>query len=199
MRKLFLRARNHVHHVRLQWGRNFIVAETLATQFLDNIIDVLQWGRNFIVAETDKRRHAGLRAGHASMGPQLYRCGNPPDRRLLLVSPPGFNGAATLSLRKQSMLDQKNLGIFTLQWGRNFIVAETGQTHQHLTWQRLSPNGAATLSLRKQRIRIISMWTARLLQGGRNFIVAETPKLTHSSGHNDPITWSEKLQVSVML
>ena len=36
----------------LQWGRNFIVAETtiVLTQLID--AQVLQWGRNFIVAET---------------------------------------------------------------------------------------------------------------------------------------------------
>ena len=36
----------------LQWGRNFIVAETV--ELKDNLEAVtgLQWGRNFIVAET---------------------------------------------------------------------------------------------------------------------------------------------------
>ena len=85
----------------LQWGRNFIVAETsqLNTTLLQ--ADLLQWGRNFIVAETEplmwQRRHNILsfngaatlslrkrdprnrnkeRRHPASMGPQLYRCGN---------------------------------------------------------------------------------------------------------------------------
>ena len=60
----------------LQWGRNFIVAETSWSLFCHIIGIRLQWGRNFIVAET----HTGLPRqrpiGHASMGPQLYRCGN---------------------------------------------------------------------------------------------------------------------------
>ena len=59
------------------------------------------------------------------MGPQLYRCGDI-----------GITMTAT--------------GIMALQWGRNFIVAET------LKWP------------------IIEAWTHGL-QWGRNFIVAETP------------------------
>ena len=84
----------------LQWGRNFIVAETQAK--VKDCVDFswkLQWGRNFIVAETvavAPRHRTGLgfngaatlslrkpqsvdthpRALCAPMGPQLYRCGN---------------------------------------------------------------------------------------------------------------------------
>ena len=41
----------------LQWGRNFIVAETMIiiTEMILSI--VLQWGRNFIVAETAKKKN----------------------------------------------------------------------------------------------------------------------------------------------
>ena len=69
----------------LQWGRNFIVAETWLHDRGDvRGVFTLQWGRNFIVAETRRRR--GNIPGHfqASMGPQLYRCGNiapiPPNK-----------------------------------------------------------------------------------------------------------------------
>ena len=37
---------------------------------------LLQWGRNFIVAETDVLYSETIGSGGASMGPQLYRCGN---------------------------------------------------------------------------------------------------------------------------
>ena len=36
----------------LQWGRNFIVAETHLNDLKATLEQVLQWGRNFIVAET---------------------------------------------------------------------------------------------------------------------------------------------------
>ena len=36
----------------LQWGRNFIVAETRVIMELRSTSHMLQWGRNFIVAET---------------------------------------------------------------------------------------------------------------------------------------------------
>ena len=36
----------------LQWGRNFIVAETWASTTSSCRLPPLQWGRNFIVAET---------------------------------------------------------------------------------------------------------------------------------------------------
>ena len=62
----------------LQWGRNFIVAETVTDSSGDGIEGVLQWGRNFIVAETLHERCVACGAW-------------------------SFNGAATLSLRKPSL------------------------------------------------------------------------------------------------
>ena len=107
----------------------------------------------------------------ASMGPQLYRCGNRHATRGIGGSLQGFNGAATLSLRK---LEQGHASIVRggmLQWGRNFIVVETGledwitpkqaalqwgrnfivaeMMRRRLHYTALRFNGAATLSLRK--------------------------------------------------
>ena len=139
--------------IKLQWGRNFIVAETWCVPCTDIGILLLQWGRNFIVAET--RRGPAAPAGHkmASMGPQLYRCGNVPKHCLLYslqtasmgpqlyrcgnpyIGSAGcrpstsFNGAATLSLRKCCDC---------------VVVLEP---HSRF-------NGAATLSLRKCRLQI---------------------------------------------
>ena len=120
------RARSAVS-LSLQWGRNFIVAEIL-----------------FVAAPQSRHINASMgpqlyRCGNvrtlirlvlsyplASMGPQLYRCGNYApilDRRRNICC---FNGAATLSLRKQINQIPCYLGsIKALQWGRNFIVAET--------------------------------------------------------------------------
>ena len=65
----------------------------------------------------------------ASMGPQLYRCGNLSAAITMADSLSyGFNGAATLSLRKlwhHTATPGRPLDTHPLQWGRNFIVAET--------------------------------------------------------------------------
>ena len=60
----------------LQWGRNFIVAEMWYEEGQFKWDNELQWGRNFIVAEILTVFHALFHLTHASMGPQLYRCGN---------------------------------------------------------------------------------------------------------------------------
>ena len=60
----------------LQWGRNFIVAEIDDDCFITMDGKVLQWGRNFIVAEIGIGSREALDQARASMGPQLYRCGN---------------------------------------------------------------------------------------------------------------------------
>ena len=61
----------------------------------------------------------------ASMGPQLYRCGNEPTLTRRSNGVKSFNGAATLSLRKcRADYRRRVSGLSWLQWGRNFIVAE---------------------------------------------------------------------------
>ena len=60
----------------------------------------------------------------------------------------GFNGAATLSLRKLTILRNGIKEFSSLQWGRNFIVAEMNEGE------------------------VINEW-GDALQWGRNFIVAE--------------------------
>ena len=86
----------------LQWGRNFIVAETRVFSR-----SRWSWTGGFNGAATlslRKPASSAAAAGHgqvASMGPQLYRCGN-------------------------SILCRDCAAPFRpLQWGRNFIVAET--------------------------------------------------------------------------
>ena len=186
-----------MHRTTLQWGRNFIVAETshdkrdkpvrlhasmgpqlyrcgnfVMSGSVTLAVKSLQWGRNFIVAETSRslwvwaprvccfngaatlslRKHRRgrhpCRRHQASMGPQLYRCGNcdPTD---------DHGGAAPASMGPQLYRCgnfKKPLGLgaarMLLQWGRNFIVAETPTRAPPLPSASIF-NGAATLSLRK--------------------------------------------------
>ena len=158
----------------------------------------------------------------ASMGPQLYRCGNSALDWVETAPYRCFNGAATLSLRKYceaktctftSLLASMGLQLYRcrncqiigmqcilfrslqwgrnfivaemvqdtidtnsitlLQWGRNFIVAEMYQLQRCLMSARSSFNGAATLSLRKCLYSEKADVILKSLQWGRNFIVTE--------------------------
>ena len=133
----------------LQWGRNFIVAETGPPHRLYPLAGWCFNGAATLSLRKLGRPALASRHGLASMGPQLYRCGN-------------------LKMPSSSMLSSVQL-----QWGRNFIVAETSNpAPSMLSYSGF--NGAATLSLRKRwcipRSKRITTW----LQWGRNFIVAET-------------------------
>ena len=112
----------------LQWGRNFIVAETGIVVLGVTKIILLQWGRNFIVAETDLTLNA------------------------ISLASTGFNGTATLSLRRRADTPVTLVALSMLQWGRNFIVAETLALRMNLVLglHLACFNGAATLSLRRQ-------------------------------------------------
>ena len=181
----------------LQWGRNFIVAETrcsgpsnspavrrfngaatLSLRKQDNSHDLygrlvpLQWGRNFIVAETHTYTPKDIIQLLASMGPQLYRCGNTSTRPISM----GWT----------------NL----LQWGRNFIVAETSHACRTLPHRRRRFNGAATLSLRKQRCVKKSCRTKLWLQWGRNFIVAETQRAYSQRPDVKELQWGRNFIVA---
>ena len=134
---------------RLQWGRNFIVAEMLTWQNRSAPVDTASMGPQLyrcgnVSVVFDVPLHKS-----ASMGPQLYRCGNLTPILLERRWRVRFNGAATLSLRK-SRRGMMNLRLpATLQWGRNFIVAEMNHVDDKGTTNVRGFNGAATLSLRK--------------------------------------------------
>ena len=85
----------------------------------------LQWGRNFIVAEMRQNPPTMKSLFVASMGPQLYRCGNP-DRPLLPYSLlcPASMGPQLYRCGNAYMLPSFLIWALMLQWGRNFIVAE---------------------------------------------------------------------------
>ena len=86
---------------RLQWGRNFIVAEMLGSWKRSLKVTALQWGRNFIVAEMSPRFHC------SSISMTSLQWG----RNFIVAETHTVAPAAGAALPP-------------LQWGRNFIVAE---------------------------------------------------------------------------
>ena len=180
----------------LQWGRNFIVAETARWAAVPSPAPscfngaatlslrkptcrkagctsgrMLQWGRNFIVAETRQHLRRLLHSSQASMGPQLYRCGNLPHAAACPGQGNGFNGAATLSLRKHA-----------------------GCYADIVPYDRF--NGAATLSLRKLCVCMTAMCSISMLQWGRNFIVAETWPKERPFWNTDKLQWGRNFIVA---
>ena len=112
----------------------------------------LQWGRNFIVAEIDLGKQAPNTETAASMGPQLYRCGNLVGMFLGMQVYVSLQWGRNFIVAEIVPIEDKNgKKTTTLQWGRNFIVAEIAVP-------------------KKRQAR------PELLQWGRNFIVAEIRK-----------------------
>ena len=231
----------------LQWGRNFIVAETPSP------VSSLNSSPRFNGAATLSLRKRLNRFNlvclrRASMGPQLYRCGNTPRGGTRQGKRACFNGAATLSLRKRRSAgvdteisacfngaatlslrkpfsdgitkpvclhasmgpqlyrcrnpERRNLDMLessSLQWGRNFIVAETTATPQWRIRSMLCFNGAATLSLRKQVFRPLACTVTYQLQWGRNFIVAETQDSTPIPFSASVLQWGRNFIVAETL
>ena len=133
----------------LQWGRNFIVAEInqdhlvyeiRATSFngaatlslrkcmgglRHEIRTAASMGPQLYRCGNIRKSAATTLNGlQASMGPQLYRCGNATTTTRATRPHICFNGAATLSLRKSVVTEPIQALVNQLQWGRNFIVAE---------------------------------------------------------------------------
>ncbi len=137
----------------LQWGRNFIVAEIGLHGYSRKVGLLLQWGRNFIVAEMNIPHVLVILVACASMGPQLYRCGNNSETTSPETTKLCFNGAATLSLRKYDSsvpAPSGNIGFngaATLSLRKSLIYY--GYQHGKTRF-----NGAATLSLRKYEVRM---------------------------------------------
>ena len=160
----------------LQWGRNFIVAETLASVWAWCRVSVLQWGRNFIVAETCllscsiSARYACFN-GAATLSLRKLHCHD-----VVWKNSDSFNGAATLSLRKPG----KSYGACLAR-----KVASMGpQLYRCGNFIAMMLSGKiAIASMGPQLYRCGNLarvtapaWPERLLQWGRNFIVAETKK-----------------------
>ena len=157
----------------LQWGRNFIVAEISSEHKCKNLFCLLQWGRNFIVAEIAGCVCRVCQVRLASMGPQLYRCGNIISSSHSAISHFSLQWGRNFIVAEIGLIPLILRQTTMLQWGRNFIVAEIRTPHNAKPHHEKRFNGAATLSLRKCDIDIDSLDGLELLQWGRNFIVAE--------------------------
>ena len=174
MRKRFASAAVVRRILSLQWGRNFIVAETRQPHIRHGCrhtasmgpqlyrcgnaalirssalcSSIASMGPQLYRCGNLKQYVYAWRAVIASMGPQLYRCGNLATYRSLPSPVACFNGAATLSLRKRA------LGPGCLPEGAPASMGSqlyrcgnnTGAAPQPAHLQGF--NGAATLSLRK--------------------------------------------------
>ena len=138
-----------------KWSLSFNGAATLSLrkyrfrELREPNTSMLQWGRNFIVAEIRLRSLAAAAPHTASMGPQLYRCGNVASLQDTLSDLQRFNGAATLSLRKCWIRSLDGT-----RWEASFNGAATLSLRKYdiaagRSYAPTSFNGAATLSLRK--------------------------------------------------
>ena len=109
----------------LQWSRNFRVAESAEANFL---LATIALGFNGAAtlglrkAATTARRPCRSRCfnGAATLG--LRKA---PQARAPRPVQDGFNGAATLGLRKGALASASALRSSSLQWSRNFRVAES--------------------------------------------------------------------------
>ncbi len=113
--------------ITLQWGRNFIVAEMRGHRGRYGSGILASMGPQLYRCGNTAIRVDSAKLRIASMGPQLYRCGNLSQVRQNSADEIRFNGAATLSLRKSDSDYRRAWEISTLQWGRNFIVAEMAE------------------------------------------------------------------------
>ena len=133
----------------LQWGRNFIVAEIRRECPIEETVVAASMGPQLYRCGNGIPGQASQGAAAcASMGPQLYRCGNLCTLQSSQTSASCFNGAATLSLRK--------------------FVAVTQSLFRHI-----ASMGPQLYRCGNVYVIMIMITMATPLQWGRNFIVAE--------------------------
>ena len=84
----------------LQWSRNFIVAEMSICMAAILSVPLLQWSRNFIVAEITRHSYKALFLCQLQWSRNFIVAEIRQDGCWPWRQRPGFNGAATLSLRK---------------------------------------------------------------------------------------------------
>ena len=156
----------------------------------------------------------------ASMGPQLCSCGNCMTRHKKRWGFPRFNGAATLQLRKHGSQSGTGSERVSLQWGRNFAVAETilfgaasvpvpaasmgpqlcscgncTNCHKSKTYHPASM-GPQLCSCGNAAASRIRMTGSRLLQWGRNFAVAETADFLAFQPIVNTLQWGRNFAVA---
>ena len=157
----------------LQWGRNFIVAEIrlLSPRIFSTLW--LQWGRNFIVAEMLPVLATPGNGLPASMGPQLYRCGNMTHDPDGTCRECGLQWGRNFIVAEISFFDAPLCQAPWLQWGRNFIVAEIMVVRGPKTTVLLASMGPQLYRCGNEPLRELWHHAPSPLQWGRNFIVAE--------------------------
>ena len=114
------------------------------------------------------------------MGPQLYRCGNKSNRSRTMTSIPSLQWGRNFIVAEMREECWRHADVYGLQWGRNFIVAEITPYSSWAWWESRCFNGAATLSLRKSETQ------ARRVAGSDRFNGAATlslRKLAWQSGN----------------
>ena len=182
----------------LQWSRNFIVAEIMAPGAgAVFVLASLQWSRNFIVAEMWEKAIRQQIVLHASMEPQLYRCGNLDIRYWMAF-------LEVASMEPQLYRCGNLLGyawqIYIKHASMEPQLYRCGNTKRPRTHSRSAPcfNGAATLSLRKSLPDIGERAGAAVLQWSRNFIVAEIYSPNWAAPAMKPLQWSRNFIVAEM-
>ena len=133
----------------LQWGRNFAVAETRIARLSGVGHVLLQWGRNFAVAETVPHFRHGLLDFVASMGPQLCSCGNSHGHGLVCGQAPASMGPQLCSCgNKQKEKEQAEAKAASM--GPQLCSCGNHRPGGVCVWTSRRFNGAATLQLRKR-------------------------------------------------
>ena len=110
--------------------------------------NVLQWSRNFSVADCLKLNAVCQKHKIPSMEPQLFSCGLLINWLVSLWWFSPFNGAATFQLRIENKIVKIFLTQPTLQWSRNFSVADCRKYRNVYVYHIVAFNGAATFQLR---------------------------------------------------
>ena len=85
---------------------------------------LLQWGHNFTVAEMPPLGKKITIHDAASMGPQLYSCGNAQAATKVNINPDASMGPQLYSCGNYGVSDTDHAIDLLLQWGHNFTVAE---------------------------------------------------------------------------
>ena len=158
----------------LQWGRDFAVAESRCRPTRRPSATTLQWGRDFAVAESMSFSYSISARIIASMGPRLRSRGISRPRSRFATSSRASMGPR---LRSRGIVNVIwwMISRRTLQWGRDFAVAESSKWYRYirpafmLQWGRdFAVAESGRLSLESFR-----SWT---LQWGRDFAVAESSR-----------------------
>ena len=130
------------------------------------------------------------------MEPQLYRCGNTDTPAGSNQPHHGFNGAATLSLRKYRYACWIKPATPWLQWSRNFIVAE-------IPIRLLDQTSHTMASMEPQLYRCGNQDAIERadgpstgLQWSRNFIVAEIDAGANKIDRRSLLQWSRNFIVA---